>query len=75
MKLAHFVCILFWAQFSDAETPNFSIDPKPISNLGCQDSHYYDTTFYNCKPCGTNAVQNKTSGKVSYRLIFVNGRS
>jgi hypothetical protein len=29
---------------------------KPLDNLGCSKSYYYDTTLYICRPCGNNAV-------------------
>ena len=32
----------------------------------CDDTSYYDTTWYQCRPCGTGAIQDPTTGKPEF---------
>ena len=32
----------------------------------CDDESYYDTTWYQCRPCGEGAIQDPTTGKPEF---------
>ena len=38
----------------------------------CSDTMYFNTAIYSCQNCGTNAIQNKTTGKSSVCAFFFN---